>query len=75
MHDLQDRFGQVLRNLRREYRWSQEELAGRAGLNRCYLGEIERGEAVPSLATLTKLATALDLSPSTIIALCENSDS
>jgi len=53
------RFGSAVRKRREELRWSQELLAERAQLNRSYLGEVERGEAVPSLATMDKLAAAL----------------
>jgi XRE family transcriptional regulator, regulator of sulfur utilization len=59
---LNRQFGQVLRSLREGRGWSQEELAARADLNRSYLGEIERGSATPSLATVAKLALALELS-------------
>lgn len=75
MAELARTFGTVIRQVRRESRWSQEELAGRAGLNRCYLGEVERGEAVPSLETLFKLARAVGLPLSTLLARCENQDS
>ncbi|MES1265146.1 MAG: helix-turn-helix transcriptional regulator [Variovorax sp.] len=40
-------------------------------MNRSYLGEIERGDAVPSLAVLDKLAGALDINLSTLVARCE----
>lgn len=39
---LRQRFGQVVRMTREDRGWSQEQLAGRADLNRSYLGEIER---------------------------------
>ncbi|MFA5494997.1 MAG: helix-turn-helix transcriptional regulator [Porticoccaceae bacterium] len=71
MDELNHKFGRVLRQVRQEYRWSQEVLADRAGLNRCYLGEVERGEAVPSLLTLAKLAVALDIPLSRLLARCE----
>ena len=41
---------------------SQEELAGRAGLHRTYVADIERGARNLSLANIEKLAKALDLS-------------
>lgn len=71
MNDLPEQFGLVLRRLRLEQRWSQETLAHRADINRSYLGEIERGTAVPSLATMAKLAEALDIHLSTLLASCE----
>lgn len=65
------RFGDVVRQRREELRWSQEALAGRAQLNRSYLGEVERGRAVPSLITMDKLAQALELRLSVLLQRCE----
>ncbi|WP_148714499.1 helix-turn-helix domain-containing protein [Chitinolyticbacter meiyuanensis] len=64
-------FGQVIRRWRRQHHWSQEALAERADLNRSYLGEIERGDAMPSLDTAAKLARALGVKLSVLIAFCE----
>jgi len=69
--DLGLRFGQAVRRLREAQRWSQEELAAQAGLNRSYLGEIERAAVMPSLATAAKLAQALAVPLSSLIARCE----
>ena len=68
MTSLNHQFGSVVRQYREQRRWSQEVLADAAGLNRSYLGEIERGIAVPSLATIAKLAGALELSLSELMA-------
>ncbi len=65
------RFGQTIRARRESRRWSQETLALAAGLNRSYLGEVERGEGVPSLATMAKLAEALGEPLSALLARCE----
>ncbi len=64
-------FGRVVKQLRDTRRLSQEALAERADLNRTYLGEVERGVAIPSLATITKIATAFNLSASDLIARSE----
>jgi XRE family transcriptional regulator, regulator of sulfur utilization len=66
-----EQFSMVLRQLREERGWSQEQLAERADLNRSYLGEVERGSAVPSIVTVSKLAGALDIRLSSMIARCE----
>ncbi len=71
MNGVCDRFGLVLRQRRQELHWSQELLAHKADVNRSYLGEIERGRAVPSLAILDKLANALEINLSTLLARCE----
>ena len=65
-------FGGVVRRRREELRWSQEALADRAQLNRSYLGEVERGSVVPSLATMDKLAAALELRLSVLLERCES---
>ncbi|WP_263079894.1 helix-turn-helix transcriptional regulator [Endozoicomonas sp. Mp262] len=52
-------FGVRLRELRQEQLMTQEELAHRAGLNRTYIGDIERGEKNITLISMTKLAKAL----------------
>ena len=41
---------------------SQEELGFKAGLNKNSIGGIERGENVPSIDTLEKIANALEIS-------------
>jgi XRE family transcriptional regulator, regulator of sulfur utilization len=64
-------FGLAVRQQRERLGWSQERLAESADLNRSYVGELERGQAVPSLITLDKLARALGLSPSNLLAQTE----
>jgi transcriptional regulator with XRE-family HTH domain len=68
---VSDRFAQHIRTLRRARGWSQEQLAEKADLNRSYVGEIERGLAQPSLLTAEKIAQALELELSTLLADCE----
>ncbi len=46
---------------------SQEDLAFKAGLNRAYVGYIERGERKPTVDTLAKLAKALKVKLSEFI--------
>ncbi len=64
-------FGQSVRRLRDAHSWSQERLAEKADLNRSYVGEIERGSVIPSLLTVEKLATALDVTMSDLLVECE----
>lgn len=54
-------FGEGLRNLRTKAGFSQEELAERAGIDRSYLGGIERGEHNLALINIIKIASALSL--------------
>jgi transcriptional regulator with XRE-family HTH domain len=69
------RFGLVVRQMREAHSLSQEQLAERADLNRSYIGEIERGSAMPSLATVIKLSRALQVTPSSLLAKYEQSAS
>jgi XRE family transcriptional regulator, regulator of sulfur utilization len=66
-----ERFGAVIRQLRKSRGWSQERLAADASLNRSYMGEIERAHAIPTLATAEKLAQALEVALSELISRCE----
>lgn len=57
------RFGDRVRMLRREIGISQEELALISGLDRTYIGGVERGERNISLVNIHKLAAALNIPP------------
>lgn len=50
-----------LRILRRQKGFSQEELAFRAGINRNYVGQIEREEKSPTVDLLDKLSKPLGI--------------
>lgn len=65
-------FGTAIRKLREQRGLSQEQLALEAGLDRSYAGGIERGERNPSLANIFKLADALGVAPSQILACAES---
>ena len=51
---------------------SQEELASRAGLNRTYIGDIERGARNVALLNIKRLSLALGTSPSKLLNEVEN---
>jgi transcriptional regulator with XRE-family HTH domain len=55
-------FGEAVRAARLEQGISQEALADIAGLDRSYMGGIERGEHNVALINIQKVAVALDLS-------------
>lgn len=59
---VRDRVGRNIRRLRLQRRWSQEQLAERAGKNHKHIGQIERGEVNVSLDTLTAIAGGLSAS-------------
>lgn len=64
-------FGQVLRELRHDASLSQEALALEADVDRTFVSQIERGIRQPSLATIFKLAKAVGVRPSVLIARVE----
>ncbi len=53
-------FGRRVRVARNAYGWTQEDLADEAGLDRTYIGGVERGERNLALLSVNKLALALD---------------
>ena len=57
--DISKKVGKRLSQVRTQKGFTQEKLAHEAGLNRAYVGYIERGERNPSIATIAKLAQAL----------------
>lgn len=60
---VSQRIGKKLKQLREKKGITQEQLALDAGLNRAYIGYIERAERNPSTETLVKIAKALKISP------------
>jgi CheY-like chemotaxis protein len=61
-HDVRLRFGSAVKAARNQMKISQDELAYRAGLHRTYVSDIERGARNLSLASIEKLAAALEVS-------------
>lgn len=56
-----------LSRIRKEQRYTQKEVADMAGLNPNYYAKVERGDGVPSLKTLAKIAKALGISVTEIV--------
>lgn len=54
-------FGERLKKIRKSKRFSQEELAERAGINRSYLSQVENGHSSPTMEVVDKLAGALEV--------------
>jgi transcriptional regulator with XRE-family HTH domain len=53
------KLGEKIEKIRKEQRGSQEGIALEAGVERSYMGKIERGEANPTLSVLVKIAKGL----------------
>lgn len=60
-------FGMAVRKLRKGKGISQEELADAAGLDRSYVGGIERGERNVALLNILKIAAGLGIPPAHLL--------
>lgn len=49
-----------IKQLRKEYGWTQADLAEKAGLASVQVGRYENGKAIPTVEVLVKLAEALN---------------
>ena len=65
------RFGGIVNRLRMERRWTLRYVAKLCGMNATYLGLVERGENVPSLTTILRLAAVLGVPASELLAEVE----
>jgi transcriptional regulator with XRE-family HTH domain len=63
--------GRAIRATRDEQQVSHEELGFRSGVHRNYIGGIERAERQPTVTALARLAEALGVKPSDLLALAE----
>ncbi len=61
----------LIRQRREKLNLSQAHLAELTGLHRSYIGDLERGARNVAVKNLAKLAVALDIAPSKLLALAE----
>ena len=66
-HDVLKRFGARIRELRSAKGFSQEGFAAQCGLDRTYVGGIERGERNVALRNIELIAKALNLTISELM--------
>ena len=66
-NNAEESFGKVLRKLRNEQGISQETLAFESGYHPTYISQLERGKKSPSLRTIIRLATVLNICGSEIL--------
>lgn len=67
LHEMTNRFGHRLRELRESRGLSQEELADAAGIHRTHVSLIERNRRSVRLDTLFRLAVALEVDPADLV--------
>ena len=63
--------GRVIGRIREQQGKSQELISGLAGIGRTHLSAIERGQRKPTLETFYKIAEALGVKPSALLAAIE----
>lgn len=67
MGNIRTALGKNIRLLREKRGLTQSELAELAGLHRTYVGGIERGERNVSIDNLSRIASALDVAPHSLL--------
>jgi transcriptional regulator with XRE-family HTH domain len=75
MDDALRRLGVRIRELRTRRGWSQEAFADVAGVHRTYMGHLERGEKNVSFLSILRVASALGVTLSELLAGLEKGDS
>lgn len=68
MKDLYKNISTILKALRRERGWSLDKASEETGVSKAMLGQIEREESSPTIATLWKIANGFRTSFSALIA-------
>jgi transcriptional regulator with XRE-family HTH domain len=63
----EEAFGKIVRNLRKEKKLSQEQLALNCGLDRTFISLLERGQRQPSLRSILSIASSLGLPPDQLV--------
>ncbi len=66
--DIRKRLGSNIKRLRQAKGWSQEDYADRAGIHRTYVSDIERAARNPTISVVEKLARALKVTASDLLA-------
>lgn len=59
--------GRAIRKARHDADISMRSLAARCGVSQPFLSEVERGMSMPSIATLYRIAEALDIAPAKLL--------
>ena len=66
--------GRAIRQARHGHGISMRALATRSGLSQPFLSAVERGLSMPSIATLYRIAEALDVAPSMLLPVSASGD-
>jgi transcriptional regulator with XRE-family HTH domain len=71
-HQILVVFGEAVRRLRKERGFSQEAFGDACGIDRSYMGGIERGEHNLALVNIMKIVNTLGLKPSEFFAALDD---
>lgn len=63
---MDNELGERIRNIRLKMNMKQSDLAEKSGINRISIGNYERGDRIPNIDILKKIATALEVPVSTL---------
>src|SRR5512140_3579781 len=72
VHALSGQLGKTIQRLRKAYNLSLSELAEQSGVAKSIISQIERNETNPTLATIWRLAQALDVSIERVLQTTED---
>src|ERR1700720_923209 len=64
---LSNQLGKTVQRLRKAYNLSLSELSGQSGVAKSIISQIERNETNPTLATIWRLAHALEVSIESVL--------
>ncbi|MCO8096853.1 helix-turn-helix domain-containing protein [Acinetobacter lwoffii] len=67
MSELSVSIGQLIRNARHQNKITQESLSLQCGIDRSYMGRIERGEVNLTVEKLYEIASALKINPKELL--------
>lgn len=67
MDNLTTKISSILKSLRAKRGWSLDVTSQKTGVSKAMLGQIERGESSPTIATLWKIASGFDVSFSSFV--------
>lgn len=74
MNSVKDRLGVIVREKRNARHITQEELAEKVNVTTGMIGQIERGETMPSVETLASIIDKLDIDPKALFCGTNPSD-
>jgi XRE family transcriptional regulator, regulator of sulfur utilization len=67
LEKLSEKISSALKLLRGQRGWSLDTVSQKTGVSKAMLGQIERGESSPTIATLWKIASGFDVSFSSFV--------